>query len=223
MTKIMDAIKADKPMAYILLTLTVRNCLPPDLDDTLDGMMLAFKLLTKSKDYKSVSHGYYRSLEVTHNLKEDTYHPHLHVIVAVNPSYFTSRDYIKQARWTEIWQRSIKANYVPVVDVRKVKGDSAGAVAEVAKYASKDGDYIIPDDWDLTVETVRLLDAVFANRRFLGYGGIFREYHKKLNLDNPDDGDLIHVEAEEPTAAENEKLVHFAWFSGYRQYMCEGD
>ncbi len=218
MTKIMDAIKADKPMSYILLTLTVRNCLPHDLKSTIDGMNLAFNLLTKCKEYKDIAHGYYRAMEVKHNLQDDTYHPHYHVIIAVNPSYFTSRDYIKQARWGELWQRALKSDYVPRVDVRKVKGDTVGAVAEIAKYATKDEDYIIPDDWDMTVETVRLLDAVFNKRRFLGYGGIFREYHKKLNLDNAEDGDLIHVEADEPETEKNEKIINYVWYSGYRQY-----
>lgn len=218
MRRVMDAIKADKPRAYIMLTLTMKNCQPEMLGESIDNLLLSFARLTKLKEYKGVSHGYYRAVEVTHNISEDTYHPHIHAVFCVNPSYFTSRDYIKQERWTELWQQCLRANYTPVVHVQKIKGDTAKAVAEVAKYAMKVSDYILPDDWDMTIDTVRLLDRVLANRRFVGFGGIFKEYHKRLHLDDAEDGDLVHVDGDDPDEKGWDKLIHFAWFSGYRQY-----
>lgn len=67
-------------------------------------------------------------MEVTHNTQYgtknfDTYHPHFHVLIAVNKSYFTSRDYLSQARWTAAWQQALQVDYTPIVDVRRIKGD----------------------------------------------------------------------------------------------------
>ena len=66
-----------------------------------------------------------------------------------------------------------------IVDVRKIKGDTAKAVAEATKYAAKSKDYIVLDDWDLTVETVRGLDKALHKRRLVGFGGLLAEARRK--------------------------------------------
>lgn len=223
MHKIMGAIKADRKIAYILVTLTVRNCLPEDLDQTITQVLQGFNLLTRYAEVKRATLGFYRSMEITHNVEQDTYHPHIHAIFAVKPEYFKGRYYIKQDRWVELWQRAAKLNYSPSVDVRKIKGDTAKAVAEVAKYAVKSEDYILPDDWDMTVDAVRLLNRVLHNRRFIAFGGIFKDYHKKLNLQDAEKGDLVNIDDDPLTedSKDEGRLVRFAWFSGYRQYRQE--
>jgi plasmid rolling circle replication initiator protein Rep len=118
-----------------------------------------------------------------------------------------------------MWRDAMRLDYDPTVDVRIVKGNTAAAVAEVAKYAVKSKDYIIPDDWDLTQETVTLLDEVLSHRRFIGFGGIFKEVHRKLKLGEPeDDGDLVHIGGEAPSEPSKD-TVTFIWYSGYRQYI----
>lgn len=154
----------------------------------------------------------------------DKYHPHFHVVLAVNRSYFTSRDYISQTNWTEYWKKALRCDYAPRVDVRKVKGNTVDelnkAVCEVSKYAAKDADYIVPDDWDLTVNTVKVLDSALANRRLVAYGGMLKTYKALLKLDDVEDGDLIHVGDDAAEHEENEpyRLVSYFWYSGYRQY-----
>jgi len=223
MHAIMDAIKADRPVAYILLTLTQRNCEPEDLDNEITLVLKAFNALTRLKAFKCAVLGCYRALEIDHNLIAGdryygTYHPHIHALLAVNPSYFTGRDYISQARWTDMWRQCLGLDYTPIVHVERVKGDTAAAVAEVAKYGVKSKDYVIPDDWEMTLDTVRLLDTVLNKRRFVAFGGIFRDYHRKLNLQDAEAGDLIHIDGETPPEKPVYKQIHFAWFSGYRQY-----
>ena len=218
MRRIMDAISVgDKKVAYLMLTLTVKNCEHDGLRDTLDQLSEGFKRLTKTADYNHDVLGYYRATEITHNVEEGTFHPHIHAVLAVRPNYF-SKGYIPQKRWRELWKQALGIDYLPGVHVQKIYGETTAAVAEVAKYAMKSGDYIIPDDWDLTIATVRFLDEVLANRRFVGFGGIFREYHKKLNLDDAESGDLVHVDGEQEPGSWKEKRVCYAWFSGYRQY-----
>lgn len=224
MQQIMEEIQAKEPMAYVLLTLTVRNVSGDDLGDTIDAMMQGWNRFVQRVAYKDAVKGYYRALEITHNLDYsseffDSFHPHFHVLLAVKPSYFTSRYYLSQAKWMRLWQEAMRLSYSPSVDVRRVKGNSAAAVAEVAKYAVKPGDFLT-DDWDLTVDTVRLLDQVLHRRRFIAFGGLFAEVHRSLHLDDMEDGDLVLMDPREQ-ALEEEKLLSFVWYSGYRQYVQE--
>lgn len=224
--QVLQAVQTDKPMAYLLLTLTVRNCTGPDLSNTLDSLMSAYNRLFGYVDVKRAVKGWYRGVEVVHNLvpdspSYDTYHPHIHCLVAVKPSYFTDRSYLSQKRWQAFWKRAARLDYDPQVDVRRVRGNTASAIAEVAKYASKESDYLIAHDWDLTVDTVRLLDEALNNRRFAAFGGILKDWHRKLNLDDPDDGDLIHADDERPPILDVMHWMMFVWYSGYRQYVRE--
>lgn len=204
---------------FVFATFTVRNCLPGKLSDNLDKILKSFNLLTKYVDIGKAWRGYFRALEITHNVQHDTYHPHIHTLIAVRKSYFTGRDYLSHARLTELWQRALKCDYTPIIDVRRVKGDTAGIIAEIAKYAVKTSDYIYFDDWQLTVDTVRLLDVVLANRRFLGMGGVLKEYHAKLNLvDIEDDNNLVNIDEDKPNIDEEGRELIYAWLSGYNQY-----
>lgn len=221
--------------SYIFITLTIKNCRGDALSGTIDDLFSAVKRLYERKEIKKAWVGMVRNLEVTHNVNPeskdfDTFHPHFHMIAAVRPSYFKSRDYISQKRLQALWKECLRVDYDPVVDIRRVKSraspegedasgcDAAKAVAECSKYAAKAADYIIPDDWDLTVETVRLLDAALDRRRLINYSGIFREVKQKLQLEDCEDGDLVKVGEE--IIEDDSELVRatYWWYSGYRQY-----
>lgn len=220
---IINAIKKDNSnLQYIFLTLTMKNVMPLELNEAINQLHKAFNAMTRYKAFTSAIKGYYRGVEITHNIYRDNYHPHIHTILCVNKSYFTdTKIYISQAKWSELWKKALKEDYSPIVDVRKCKGDTSASIAEVAKYAVKDKDYIIADDWDMTINTVKLLDEVLANRRFVAFGGIFKEYHKKLNLDDVEEGDLLHVENEDKLTEEKQKLITYVWATGYNQYYQE--
>lgn len=203
---------------YIFLTLTVRNCTADTLSDELTHLLLSFNRLTKYKAVQSILHGYYRGCEVTHNISTDEYHPHIHAILAVKPGYFSGKYYLSQDKWTELWKRALKVDYTPIVDIRRCKGGHK-AVAEACKYAVKPGDILNPDDWDMTVETLRTLDKALENRRFIGLGGVIKEIHKQLHLDDMEDGDLVHVEGDSEGEATADEIVYF--WNGYSQYVSE--
>lgn len=215
---IMDDL-ATQDYAYIFLTLTVRNCSGSELAETLNKIFVGFNRLSKYKEVARVVRGAFRACEITHNLDTNEYHPHLHCIIAVNPSYFHSRDYISQFDWSELWRRALKVDYTPIVDVRRCYGSAEHCVAECAKYSTKAAEIICYDDWDLTVDTVRILDHALKGRRLTGYYGAFREAHKKLHLDDNEDGNLTHVEAKQISDDDNIKLISYAWHSGYCQYV----
>lgn len=222
---ILDAMEND--YAYLFLTLTVRNVAGADLAAELDKLMQAWQRFSQRKAVKTVVQGWYRGLEVTHNVNPlspsfDTFHPHFHTLLAVPKRYFKGEDYLTKAEWAQLWKESLQVDYEPVVDVRRVKGSSAEAVAEAAKYSVKEADYLIMDDWQLTVDTVRILDAALNGRRFVAYGGAMKEWHKKLNLEDEEDGDLIHIDGEDSEAAPTSREETYFWNTGYQQYI-KGD
>jgi plasmid rolling circle replication initiator protein Rep len=221
---LLEIAKGKQKYAYVYVTLTVKNCKPDELESSLDKLFRGWQRLIQSKEVKEATHGFYRAVEVTHNVDPaskdfDTFHPHIHALFAVNVSYFKNDKYIKHERWMELWKRSMRLSYDPAVDVRRVKGNTAKAVAEAAGYSVKSSHYILPDDWDLTVDTVRLLDKVLENRRFVSLGGLFLEYQRRLKLDDAENGNLVHIDGDEPSDVEDRgKWVYYAWHSGYKQY-----
>ena len=219
MSKIMNEAR-QQGFKFIMLTLTMRNIEPSELSDGLDHLFKAWNALSKYKAFDNAVCGWYRGTEVTHNMQENTYHPHIHAILAVKPSYFTSRDYLSRDKMQALWARALRADYVPILDMRKIKGDQEKAVAEVAKYAVKPGDVLNFDDWDLTVETVSILDSALNNRRFVAFGGAFKDIHKKLNLDDVEDGDLVTADTDEADDVELERQI-FVWHPGHNQYFLQ--
>lgn len=214
MSQVLDIASADG-YQFIFLTLTIRNCTADALSDELTHILLSFNRLMKYKDVQKAVKGFYRGCEVTHNIRTDEYHPHLHVILAVNKSYFKNKTYITHDKWVSLWQRALQVEYTPVVDIRRCRGGHK-RVAEACKYAVKPEDILNVGDWDMTVDTLRVLDKALENRRFVGMGGILKEIHKTLHLDDPEEGDLVHVENEAQSDATVDEIVYF--WNGYSQY-----
>lgn len=224
MQRIVTGISQEKEYAYIFLTLTVKNCEKDDLNNTIDNMMKAWNRLAGYLDFKKVVKGYYRGMEITHNVNYkstsfDTFHPHFHVLLAVNKSYFKSKNYISFEKMQLLWQKAMKIEYKPNIDIRKVKGTTATVLAECCKYTTKESEVLVPDDVDLTLETVKILDKVLNNRRFVSFGGVFKVMHKKLNLDDFEDGDFLNLKDEKELVGENQPEFFYAWNTGYRQYI----
>lgn len=207
---------------YIFLTLTVPNCEPGDLDNTIDNMIKAWHKLSKRKAYKQAVKGFFRALEVTRNKNNGTYHPHFHVVLAVLPSYFTSRDYISRDEWLHMWQKSMQDDSITQVDVRimrdKKTGDTYGealnsAVCEAAKYAVKSGDYIFANNDELMDFIVCTLRGALWHRRLTALGGVFKDAQAHLGLDDCEDGDLVHIDNEirEDLAT---MIIRYQWSAG---------
>ena len=145
-SQIMSLIKND--YAFLFLTLTIPNVTSSELNNALKELQQGWYRLRRSKKFKNAVQGYFKALEITYNQSRDDYHPHFHIVLAVAPSYFTSRDYIKQSDWLQMWREAMRDETITQVDVRRAKSkysaaeveasDSlASAIAEIAKYAVK--------------------------------------------------------------------------------------
>lgn len=197
------------------------------------------------KTFKTSVKGYFRALEVTRNRDPEsesfgTYHPHFHVLLAVPPSYFKKKDlYITQADWTSMWQRAMKLDYTPIVNIKKVKPKEnlddiktyedefkkaikeQNAILEVSKYPVKDTDVVRGNKvTDENVETVLALDNALAYKRLIGYGGLLKEIHKELNLGDVEDGDLVNISENDETANGTFDVIA-RWHVGLKNYVIE--
>lgn len=202
---------------FLFLTLTVKNCSADDLPKTVQVLYDGWRYLyNKNKEFKSVIAGTFRSLEVTRNKQDGTFHPHLHCILAVKPSYF-KKGYITQKRWSELWQNACDLDYNPIVHIQKVKDTGkgiAGAVCEATKYAVKGSDFLNGDDLDESADFVRAFLDALSGRRLCGWTGIFAKMRKQLNLDDVENGDLVHTDVDTIREDVACMIVRYSWRSG---------
>ena len=218
MLSVVDYLNQTGSYRYALLTLTVENCCGSELSATLDIMLHGINLLFQRTDVKKAVKGWYRGLEITRNEDTGLYHPHIHLLLCVPKSYATSRYYISQKKWMQLWQECCRLQYAPNVDIRFLKGDVRKGFAEVAKYSAKESDYIIPEDFDLTVDVVADLDSALHKRRLISYGGVIAEARRALKLQDEETADLVHVDGEAVSAETVRQVVYF-WSSGFSNYI----
>ena len=212
---------------YLFLTLTVRNVWGVGLSDAVQALYDGWRVLynkymegsyrTAEKRLKGVVAGTFRALEVTVSDGRyspqwaGSFHPHLHVILAVEPHYFKRGHYLDKDDWRDLWRKACKLDYDPsvvieairpkgvsVLDVPEEAGkalDYGGAVAEVAKYPLKDADFVCDEKYNQPEGQYMswLLNAI-RRRRLLGLTGCFREVARALKLDDMETGDLIDVD-----------------------------
>lgn len=123
---------------------------------------------------------YYKGLGLSigdSNPNYDTYHPHFHVVMAVNQSYFKGRNYIKQSVWLDMWRSVMGDESITQVRVEKIKKSSENKhVLEVAKYAAKDSDMLISQSvFDCFYEALK-------GRQIITYNGLLSEASKLYKL-----------------------------------------
>ena len=205
----MDIVKrveeVNTDIQYLFITLTMRNCYGDELQKAIDDELAAWaKLTDKRKRFKKVCRGYIRTLEVTYNTEKHSYHPHLHIIMAVSDDYFTNPSlYLTHNDIAEHWRTAMNLSYRPIIDVRAITKEGqriiidAGedvnediiikklnsrelqyehAVSEVCKYAVKFNYEKAP------AIALKTLYEALLGRRLISYGGIFRIAKQELQI-----------------------------------------
>lgn len=127
------------------------------------------------KEVRQAVKGYARKLEITYNKERDDYHPHFHVLIAVNKSYFTdTKQYITRDRWLDLWQQVTKNPLITQIDVRKVHNSRDDKVYEIAKYSAKDSDYL------LNQNVFEVFYKALKGKRLIVFSGLFKEAMTKF-------------------------------------------
>jgi len=202
----------------LFLTLTAKNVIGNDLNHEIKRFFNAWRNLTRySPEFNKAVHGWFRALEVTYNKDNDTYHPHLHIVLAVKSTYFKPNYYINQKKWAEMWAHYLDIDYVPVVHIQHVYANKNGSSAEkeASKYTVKDTDYLIENNLILSAKVVQVLDDALRRVRLIAYGGILKKYYSemKLNEDNYTD-DLENIDQEISYV-----IKKYRWNFGLSKYL----
>ena len=170
---------------FLFLTLTVKNTDITTLNQTLKQMNSGFQRLSQLKSFPAI--GWLRSTEVTRG-RDGNAHPHFHCLLLVPSSYFGNR-YLKQSDWVQMWRKSMRLDYNPVLDIQAVKNGSTPMelIPELLKYCTKESDMVADRLWflELTRQMYRI--------RSIATGGVLKQYLKELEDDPEDligDGDV---------------------------------
>lgn len=163
-------------VALLFLTLTIKNEPLTELNSTVKLLSKAFYRMQQLKQYKDAVLGSIRAIEfLGDNTEAGECHPHFHCLLVVNKSYFKSRDYINFEEWTSLWQRSLRVNYRPVINVQRVKPKGkmnaiVAAALEVVKYSVTSSDLE-----KLSKEDFQELDRQTRNIRQYNYSGELKD------------------------------------------------
>ena len=236
----MDAVKEVEDKDFLFLTLTAPSVNGEELRDEIDRFNKGVKRLFERRNVQRVVKGYIRKLEVTTDQEKkitdelykrkkkyydfrgvkvddpnptyNTYHPHMHIIVVVNKSYFDSRYTISKADWLEMWRSCMRDNSITQVDARKVHSTKSGnskAVLEIAKYSAKGSDLY---------HSEKVFDTFYGalkRRQLIVYSGMMKDYAKRFK-----NGDLDRFK--EINEDEYTHLLQSIWRgSGYESKLRE--
>ena len=206
--ELIKVVEYKEKFAFLFITLTVPNVPKESLREEIECMNKSFKRLVESEEIDVINKGYIRKLEVTYQsdkevtkenkkkykglpigtkLAYDTYHPHFHLVMAVNKSYFKSRDYLSKKRLLELWQRATRNPAITQVDIKPCRMNTIKQVMELATYSAKQGDlYSSKEVFDGFYEGL-------YRKKLLVYNGIFKEYKKKIDTGEVDPAQVIEL------------------------------
>lgn len=243
MQRTIDALLTEAPYKGVMLTLTVKNCRREELGATVKMMNAAFARLRHHRAWKREILGYARSVEITYNPARDEYHPHIHALLLVPPSYTATT--ISQDTFARMWQTAAALPYKPIVDVRFTYSKDAGApqdtddmriedalmqtdevnamregIIEATKYALKPSALrrILADE-ELADIAVQL-----AGHRLVAYGGAIKSARAALGYTDADKPDAEIEETELPTEGETElHRLAYRWSVETQEYVFAGE
>lgn len=203
---ITEVMKRKPSCRWLFFTFTVKNVYDgEELNKSLSDMARGFRKMVQYKKIDKNLIGFMRTTEVTVNKKDNSYNQHIHAMMCFESSYFRGKEnYLTHKDWQAFWKKAMKLDYDPNVFVTAIKSNiSTGqdreeiekAVNETAKYSVKSADYLT-DDEERNLQIVKDLEEGLFRKRLISYGGLLKEIHKELNLDDAEDGDLVKVNDE---------------------------
>jgi plasmid rolling circle replication initiator protein Rep len=101
-------------------------------------------------------------------------HPHFHALLLVGSDYFEAANYLHHSEWVTLWQRAMRLDYRPVVDIRKVHRVD-NAIFEVSKYCVK--------SFEMSDLLGCFITRQLHNLRLLSINGAFTDYFSQAAMD----------------------------------------
>lgn len=179
-------------LQYIFATYTIRNPSIDKLNESIDKMMESINRMQSSRRWKQRVLGYIRSMEITYNTNENTWHPHLHYILLLPPDYYTNPDYyLSTYEWRTMWERAARLDYTSQVQIQPIqRGENLPhAIAEISKYALKLGSVVECQN----TQIIYRLKTAIAHRRLYAVGGILKPIYKQIkNTEKSEYNNSVH-------------------------------
>lgn len=190
MTTVCSALLRDFPESrWSFMTLTVKNCAPELLDETLSKMAAAFNRMRQRTVFLKKIAGWARTVEVTFNKETNELHPHYHVLIMWQPDADPLHD---GARLLNQWLGSCrdllvsqKAQHIEDITgeaVETAAADITGAVLETFKYTQKSTDLL-----SMPTGIFYQFALNMARKRAVSFGGIIKEYLRKHHIKMDDE------------------------------------
>ena len=176
---ILETLRENYDYKFLFLTLTVPNVPGHELIKELQKQYESLKRFIQRKQFKNISKGYVRKTEITYNPNRNDFHPHIHMLIAVDENYFTRENYVKQETWLEIWKKCKKDDSITQVHIKKADEES---FRELAKYEAKDLEYL-----NYGEEVFDVFFKALKGRKTLTFNGCFQEHKKLFDLGEFDD------------------------------------
>ncbi len=224
LSKVLDMVETEHDARFLFLTLTIKNCTGPELGQTIEALTKGWYRFLEQRRIERSVRGWFRALEVTR--RDKGYHPHLHVILAVEPGYFTDPNlYLPQSELVQRWRKALRVDYDPSVriSVTRARGEKAAgraAAVEAAKYAVKDEDYIDPKLSDeAAADILRDYTIALRGRRLTAFGGWMKEAAKALKVEELEKGDLVHIDEEAIRDDVAVLIEEYRWSFGAGDYI----
>jgi plasmid rolling circle replication initiator protein Rep len=258
---------------WIFLTLTLKNCKISELRSTIQHMSKSYKRMRQLADYPLTGyvrslevtriwdwydadhnflgrHGvkwWYQHKDADKHLwtvePTDEVHPHYHVLALVPASYFTGRSYVKHERWAEMWGKSLRVDYTPIVHIQTIKpkrgkkiditpeqleNDDSGliqGICETMKYTVKEQDLLgtFCKDDELNSDWLKQLTEQLYLIRRTEYSGILKEFGKELKEEESDNENLIKAGVQDDGTEEVERQLVFRWRSSLEKYILSSE
>jgi len=134
----------------LMVTLSpVRNCASHELVSTVNKVIRVVGELMQRRPIKRAWLAWVRSLEITRNEQTREWHVHVHLCVFVEAAKYFQRNsplFITTAHLQKMLRRQLKADYDPIVDIRRLRGvmsplgdEGRKSLNEVLKYVLKPG------------------------------------------------------------------------------------
>lgn len=168
--------------SFLHVVLTVRNCSADKIRDTVRALYNQSSAMLRSKLCAGFK-GVLRCLEITYNEERGDFHPHLHCLVAVRRSYFTSRCYVSveslRSEWADRMGQTTASVYISRIR------EPEKAIAEICKYCVK------PLQLDgVPVHIYEILYTQTKHVRHMQSYGVIRDTLAKLKLDFEETSDV---------------------------------
>lgn len=185
---------ADKiaPGGAAFLTLTVKNCYPSALRDTLKNMTAAWNRMLARRKIKRLFSGWARAVEVTYNHEMAQFHPHFHIILILSDYALGLGEGVMRRELSDAWYDAMQTNYRPITDYRVIANENAGvmcddeqlhrAILETYKYTVKSEEL-----FEMPLAVFRTFVSSMVGVRVASFGGCIKEARKELGYREDDD------------------------------------